>query len=128
MKNSFLILIAAVAGFLMIPQAAEGHHGRASFETTEVTFKGTVTDFHFVNPHCVVEFEVKDEQGQVHKWEGQFGSASSVGPRGLNAASLEAGNEITISGYRAKNGAPVLWVSKIVLSNGQDLKLGRGRD
>lgn len=128
MKNSFLILIAVVAGFLMIPEAADGHHGRASFETTEVTFTGTVTDFHFVNPHCVVEFEVKDEKGQVHKWEGQFGSASSVAPRGWTAASLEAGNEITISGYRAKNGALTLWVSKIVLSNGQELKLGRARD
>ena len=120
MKNSFLILIAAVAGFLLIPEKADGHHGRASFETSEVTFTGTVTDFHFVNPHCVVEFEVKDEKGQVHKWEGQFGSASSIASRGWTAASLEAGDEITISGYRAKNGALTLWVSKIVLSNGQE--------
>lgn len=127
MKKLFLLLAAVVSAFLALPQSAEGHHGRASFESTEITLKGTVTDFHFVNPHCVVEFEVKDDQGRVLKWEGQLSSASRLAPRGWTANSLEAGNEITITGYRAINGSPVIWVSKIVMLDGQELKLGGGR-
>lgn len=126
MRNMVLIVVAAVLGFLAVPEAAEGHHGRAQFEETAMTLKGTVTDFHFTNPHCVVEFDVKDDKGAIQKWEGQMGSASALSPRGWTAASLEAGTEFTISGYRAKNGAPTIWVSKIVLANGQELKLGRG--
>lgn len=128
MKNMFLIVVAVLIGFLAIPHPAEAHHGRASFESTEVTFHGTVTDFHFTNPHCVVEFEVKDEHGQVHHWEGQLASASRLAPRGWTAASLEAGAQITITGYRANNGAPTMWVNKIVLPNGQELKMGGGRE
>lgn len=112
-----------IALLLMIPCAASAHHGYAAFDTTTVvTFHGTVTDFHFVNPHCVVEFDVKDDQGKVQNWKGELSSSSHLAPRGWSANSLEAGDEITIAGYRAKNGTPSLWVTKIVLPKGQELK------
>ena len=125
MKNTLLTVLMVITGFVVAPQSAYAHHGRASFDSqAPVTFKATVTDFHFVNPHSVVEFEVKDDQGQIHKWQGQLGSASRLAPRGWTAASLEAGQEITITGYRANNGSPALWVTKIVLASGEELKMG----
>jgi hypothetical protein len=36
---------------------------------------------------------------------------------------MKPGDELTISGYRAKNGSPAMWVTEILLSNGQELKL-----
>jgi hypothetical protein len=51
---------------LLITVSAVAHHGYAAFDTSaEITLKGTVTDFHFVNPHCVIEIDVKDDKGQV---------------------------------------------------------------
>ena len=88
-----------------------------------MTFKGTVTDFHFVNPHCVVEFEVKDDHGDVREWQGELTSSSHLAPRGWTANSLESGDEITVTGYRAKNGAPSLWITRIVLPTGKELKI-----
>jgi Family of unknown function (DUF6152) len=127
MKSSLFAFLAITAGFLLIPGSAGGHHGYAAFDTTAVvTFKGTVTDFHFVNPHCVVEFETKDDKGQVQNWKGELSSSSHLAPRGWTATSLEAGDEITITGYRAKNGAPSIWVTKIVGANGQELKTDGG--
>jgi hypothetical protein len=124
MKNALLAFLGVAAGLLVMPESAVGHHGYAAFDTTaEVTFKGTVTDFHFVNPHCVVEFEVRDEEGQVHDWKAELTSATHLAPRGWTATSLEAGDEITITGYRAKNGASSIWATKIVLANGQELKI-----
>jgi len=39
----------------------------------QITLKGTVMDFHFVNPHSVVEFRgIKDDKGQVQVWEGEI--------------------------------------------------------
>ena len=49
--------------FLVAGALASAHHGLAEFDQTKkVTLKGTVTEFHFVNPHSVVEFEVKDDR------------------------------------------------------------------
>jgi hypothetical protein len=127
MKNMLLASLAVAAGFLAIPGSADAHHGYAAFDTKSVvTFKGTVTDFHFVNPHCVVEFDIQDDKGQVQSWKGELSSSSHLAPRGWTAATLQPGDQITIAGYRAKNGAPSIWVTKIALASGQELKLDGG--
>ena len=114
-RTAFLILIAATL---------EGHHGFTAFDSkTVVTLQGTVTDFHFVNPHSVVEIEVKDAEGQARKWSMELSSAGRLASKGLTAASLEAGDTITVSGYPARNGAHSLWGTKIVLPNGRTLDL-----
>jgi hypothetical protein len=122
MKSLLLIFLT-----LIIPGSAGAHHGYAQFDTkAAVTFQGTVTDFHYVNPHCVVEFDVKDDHGQVQSWKGELTSPSHLNPLGWTATTLQPADQITITGYRAKNGAPSLWVTRIVLANGQELKLGGG--
>ena len=120
MKNILLILA-------LIPGLSQGHHGWAAFDKDAVvTFTGTVTDFHFVNPHSVVEFEVKDEKGQVRKWQGELTSPAHLTPRGWTRTSLAPGDQITVTGYPAKNSAPSLWITKIRLPNGQELKPDAG--
>ena len=110
---------------LLMSAIAFAHHGLATFDvTTKVTIKGEVTDFHFVNPHCVVEFDVKDDKGQVQQWQVELGNPDRLTKKGWNAASLEAGDEVSVTGYRAKNGAKLLWATKIVSpKNGKELIL-----
>jgi hypothetical protein len=116
--KKILSLLLAIAGL------ATAHHGYAAFDTTtEVTLKGTVTDFHFVNPHCVVEFDVKDASGQVRNWKAELTSANHLAPKGWSESTVQAGDELAITGYRAKNGAPSLWVTKIRLADGRELKV-----
>jgi hypothetical protein len=127
MKRLLSIFLAIAAAFIVMPGSADGHHGYAAFDTTaEVTLKGTVTDFHFVNPHCVIEFDVKDDQGQAQNWKAELTSANHLAPKGWTESSVQAGDEVTITGYRAKNGAPSLWVTKIALANGKELKIDTG--
>ena len=121
MKTSLLFLLLLFAGH------AAAHHGLAAFDTTApVTFHGTVTDFHFVNPHCVVEFDVKDDKGEVRNWKAELTSANHLAPKGWTESSVQAGDQITISGFRAKNGAASLWATKVVLANGEELKINGG--
>src|SRR5258708_6799202 len=106
MKNIRFSVFVIGVGALLIPGLASAHHGWATFDSQmKVTLKGAVTDFHFVNPHSVVEFEVKDAKGQVQEWEGELTSPSHLVPRGWSASSLEAGDQVTITGYPARNGA-----------------------
>jgi len=107
--------------FLAAGTLAIAHHGLAAFDqTNKVTFKGTVTEFHFVNPHSVVEFEVKDDKGHVQKWQAEM--TSPVHLKGWTATSLEPGNVVTVTGYRAKSGASYLWVTSLSSSNGVELR------
>ena len=107
--------------FLMAGAVAFAHHGLAAFDQTKkVTLKGTVTEFHFVNPHCVVEFEVKDDKGDVHTWQAEMTSPGRL--KGWTATSLEPGNVVTVTGYPAKSGALYLWVTNLSSSNGVELR------
>ena len=107
--------------FLVAGALASAHHGLAEFDQTKkVTLKGTVMEFHFVNPHSVVEFEVKDDTGHVQTWQAEMTSPSHL--KGWTATSLEPGNVVTITGYRAKSGALYLWVTDLSSSNGVELR------
>ena len=113
---------------LVIAAAALAHHGYAAFDTSaEITLKGTVTDFHFVNPHCVIEFDVKDEKGadpsKTQNWKAELTSANHLAPKGWSEATVQPGDELAITGYRAKNGAPSIWVTNIHLPDGRELKI-----
>jgi len=124
MKIALLGSAALAACFLLAPRVAEGHHGWAEFnETAEVTLEGTVTDFHWVNPHCVVEFDVKDDKGHVQKWQGEFSNPGVLSRKGWNAASLEAGDRLTITGHPAKKeGVNAIHVTRIRTTGGQETR------
>jgi Family of unknown function (DUF6152) len=124
MKPRFFTIATAL---LMLAGSAAAHHGYAAFDTkSEITLQATVTDFHFVNPHSIVEFDAKDDRGDVRNWQGELTSPSHLASRGWTATTLQAGDEISITGYRAKNGRPSIWVTKIRRANGQELKLDSG--
>jgi Family of unknown function (DUF6152) len=111
----------AAAAFLLIPALAIAHHGYAEFDqTTKIALKGIVTEFHYTNPHCIVDFDVKSDKGQVQKWHGELGNPLHL--KGWTATSLETGNEVSVSGFRAKSGALYLWVTSLKSSSGVEIK------
>ena len=127
MKYFALCLTLIFSGLFLSPPLL-AHHGEVNYDTEKVvSVKGTVTDFHFVNPHCVVEFDVKDENGKIHKWQGEFSNPSQLSRQGWTAASLEAGDKFTITGNPAKNNAPAIHVARIRMPNGQEVKVDGGR-
>jgi hypothetical protein len=122
LKNSLWACVFVFSGFGAVPRAAEAHHGWAEFDSNSgVTLQGTVTDFHFTNPHCVVDFDVKDEKGQVRKWQGEFASPPELTRKGWTAATLQPGDKLTITGHPAKNGALSIHVTSIQ-SDGKEPK------
>lgn len=123
MKLRNLSPIPLLAGMLLMPVVAVAHHGWVDFdEKTERTVEGTVTAFYFVNPHCVVEFDVKDENGRVQKWQGEFASKLELSRKGWNPASLEPGDHLTFIGHPSKDGSLSIHVMKIRTAKGE-LKL-----
>ena len=126
MKNRMLSFFAAMAAFVLIPALMFAHHGQANYNTKDsVTVSGTVTEFQFVNPHSLVFLDVKDDQGQTQKWQGELTSPNHLVRAGWNKTSLKPGDQITLTGFRAVNGAPSMWITKLAV-NGEEMKLGQG--
>lgn len=89
--------------------------------TKAITLKGTVTDFQFINPHTLILFDVKNDKGEVEHWQAEATSPNHLVRSGWTKNTVKPGDEITISGFRAKNGAPVLRFQKMVLASGQEI-------
>jgi hypothetical protein len=122
MKVRLLIFLAAAVGFLILSVPMFAHHGSAAYDlTTTVTLQGTVTEFQFINPHVLLDFDVKDDKGNIEKWTAEAGSPNLLARRGWSKNSFRPVDRITISGHPAKSSAHALWIQKIVLSNGQEL-------
>ncbi len=119
-------LFAAVAGLLMISVSLSAHHGQAGYNTTEtVTVSGAVSGFQFVNPHSIVDLDVKDEKGATQAWQGELTSPNHLIRAGWTATTMNPGDKVTMTGYRAKSGANSMWITKISV-NGEELKMGAG--
>src|ERR1700722_11159045 len=119
-------LIAGLAGWLLISVSLSAHHGQAGYNTTEtVTVSGAVSGFQFVNPNSIVYLEVYAGQGETRAWQGELTSTNHLIRAGWTATTLNAGDKVTMAGYRAKSGANSMWISKISV-NGEELKMGAG--
>lgn len=128
MKIALLSCIGFAATLLLMPTHLDAHHGWAEFDLNrELTLEGAVTDFHFVNPHCVVEFDAKDANGQMRRWQGEFSSPGQLSRKGWTAATLQPGDVLTLTGYAGKNDIPALHVIRIRLSNGQEYEVDSKR-
>jgi len=116
-----MIVVAGVAS-----ASLRAHHSfAAEFDGNQpVTLKGTVTKMDWVNPHTWIHLDVKNADGTVTKWMIEGGTPNTLVRRGFTKASLLPGTEVTIEGYRAKNGANRANGADMILSNGQRLFMG----
>jgi hypothetical protein len=109
-----------VLGVLLASISTSAHHGEANYDTSEVVdVKGTVSDFQFINPHVLIHIDAKDSSGKVEDWTCEATSPNFLLRRGWTKSTLKPGDEIAASGHRAKNGAPLLRLMKIV-ANGKE--------
>jgi hypothetical protein len=111
-----------IAGIAMVSLPMSAHHGNAAFSDKVTEFKNvTVTKFAWANPHCLVEFDAKDDKGKVVNWSAESGSPEALRLTGWNKNSLRPGDVISIYVHTAKTGAPAGRLTKVVLADGTTL-------
>jgi hypothetical protein len=126
MKRKTFYVLALAFGFLFSSGAAFAHHGTAAYDMSKTfTVKGKVTRFNFVNPHCQVFFEVANDKGETEQWQAELTSPNHLVRTGWSKDTLKAGDDITITGYRTKDGTNSIWIAKISLKD-EELKLEAG--
>ena len=103
-----------------------GHHGVSDYDMANVvTWHVTVTEFLFVNPHALLNFTRKNDQGKIEEWQGELQSPNMLSRRGnWTKDTVKTGDQITILGCQAKNGSKAILLRKVVLSNGEEFTGG----
>jgi hypothetical protein len=69
-----------------------------------------------------------DESGNPVKWDGEFTNPGTLHRRGWTKDMFKPGDQITMIGNRAKNGANVLRVLKLQMADGKEITALGGED
>ena len=103
MKSRLLFLM--VLALCMSAVAAYGHHSFAGtyVEDKSVTLEGTVAEFNIRNPHSFISVEVKDKDGNVTRWGGEWAGVTQLSEGGVNRFTLKIGDHIIIDGAPARD-------------------------
>lgn len=117
-----LPLVVVVAVMWLVGPAAAHHSFAVHFiPDKQISVTGVVTDFRFANPHGLVFFDVKNDNGEVEKWRAETNSPSLLQRRGWSRSSIKAGDTVTIVGWPARDGSPFMRIDKVVFSDGREL-------
>jgi hypothetical protein len=122
--TAFGLLVALVFFAAML----SAHHGSAAYNLNTTTISGTIVEFQFVNPHCQLRVDVKDDKGNVVQWTGEFTNPAALHRRGWTKEMFKPGAAITLEGNRAKSGAPFMRVMKLEMADGKKLTALGGDD
>jgi Family of unknown function (DUF6152) len=118
--------VAVIAAMTLSGTPAFSHHSfAAEFDVNKpLTLKGTITKVDLVNPHSWLYLDVKGEDGKVVNWAIEMGSPNGLIRRGVTKATVPIGTEVTVDGYRAKDGTPTANGTTIKMPDGRQLFAG----
>jgi hypothetical protein len=125
MKQRLITIVAVISGLLIVSVSLFAHHGNAEFDIGKrVTVKGIVTKWSWSNPHCLLDLDVKDENGSTVRWILETQSPRSVAATGFSQQTFKPGDEVAITLEPVKNGRPLGRILEVVLPSGEKLITG----
>jgi Family of unknown function (DUF6152) len=126
-KGKFLTAFALVLAISIVSLPLLAHHGNAAYDDTRtVTLKGTVTEWDWSNPHCVLQLDVTDDSGQAVSWIVETENPTSMTNIGWTKAAMKPGDHVTVTALPAKNGKHIGRIVDVLLPSGQKL-IGKAR-
>lgn len=103
MTGSFALL-ALLASAGSVP----AHHSLVNFDTTKaVRVRGTVFQFHRLNPHSFLYLDEKRADGRTRRWAVEGPSILQLRRQGIADDVLKPGDEVEVCGYAPKEA--VIW-------------------
>ena len=116
-----VIVLAAAIGLLM-PLPVSAHHGGAAFDSGKsVVLKGTVVEWVYSNPHCLLKLDVRGEDGKVVQWIAEGQAPNVIFPGGYRKDSFKPGDQVAITVEPVKNNQPMGRILQSVLASGKML-------
>jgi len=122
MRTRYLLL---PFGIIAAASAAAHHSFSAEFDASKpVTLHGTILKMEWINPHSWLHVAVKNKDGTTSEWMIEAATPNTLFRRGYTRDAVKPGTEITVEGYRAKNGANRANGRDLILPDGSRLFMG----
>ena len=99
--------MAALAAALLAG-GAQAHHSFAVFFSSDhepISITGPVKEFHFTNPHGIIEIIVPGKGKPDQDWKVETNSPSIMIRRGWSKDVIRPGEVITVRGWQARDGS-----------------------
>ena len=124
------IAAAMVLWFGAAAVPALAHHSfAAEFDAKQpITLEGVVTRIQWNNPHTWFYIDVKTQSGTVEHWQCETGAPIELVRRGWRKNDLKVGDQVTVHGFRAKDGTNTANARLVTLPNGKKVFSGSADD
>jgi hypothetical protein len=118
MNTKFRVIRMVLAlGAITAPVALFAHHGSAIYDETKgVTVKAVVTEWLWANPHCLLQFDVKDDKGASVHWTAEVSNPPDMIARGWSRKMFKPGDEVTLTMIVAKSGEPIGRIARVIVN------------
>jgi hypothetical protein len=124
-KSRIVVLLFLSLGASIVAVPMFAHHSSAAFETGKnLSLKGTVTEWFWANPHCLLKFDVKTDAGEMVHWVAETQAPANMIDAGWRKNSFKAGEEVTVVVRPAKSGKPVGSIVRVEFADGKTLEIG----
>jgi len=102
-----------------VPAAA--HHAVSMVYQPEqqVSVSGVVEEFRFHNPHCVIFMTRTNDAGVKERWTIEWAGSSALRRQGVTPDTLKAGDEITATGFAARDGSTAMALQVLDFADGR---------
>ena len=118
--------VLAIVALTSNATAAAAHHSfAAEFDFQKpVTLKGAVVQWEMINPHGWITIDVRAEDGKTVRWMVETSNPNGLMRLGWTKRSLKPGDEITVEGYKAKDGSNTANAATVTLADGRKVFAG----
>ena len=128
MKKQFLVFVSACLPVFSAPSVTFAHHSAYAFDTENtLVVEGTVTEWFWANPHCLLKFDVIDERGEVVQWVTETQAPANMIDAGWRKNDLRPGDKVSVTVQPARNGNPVGRIVRVEFDDGRVLDASQDR-
>jgi hypothetical protein len=119
-----LLFRSLAAGLLALAATvpAMAHHSfAAAYKMDEpISITGNIVNVRLTNPHSYFFLDVKNEDGEIERWSFEAGTPSGMIRGGYSPQLFKEGDEVTINGFRARDGSTNGMLTLLVTTEGKE--------
>ena len=128
MKSNIVFTATACLIALSLATPGAAHHSAYAFDTENtLVVEGTVTEWFWANPHCLLKFDVMTDSGEVVGWVTETQAPANMIDAGWRKNDLQPGDEVTVTVQPARNGNPVGRIVRVEFADGRILDATQDR-
>lgn len=117
------VKVISVSVLLAQSAGASAHHAfAAEFDRNQpLEISGTVTRVEWTNPHARIYVDAVNETGETVNWNFEMGTPNILMRNGWRRDSLKQGDQVRVTGWRARNAPNVGNAGEIFQPDGTKL-------